>query len=554
MKILTNYDFNKNQLLNPVIQKLATPPANPVSGQIYYDTIENRLFTFNGTEWVGADALGATMTGSDIVTAINASGTLIDDNNLSAEANDAISKRHTHSNKTALDGTTASYTTAEKSKLAGIETGAEVNNISDLNVTDLTGSGDTNLHYHSTDRNRVNHTGTQPASTISDFDTEVANNTTVSANTSARHTHSNKTILDNTTASFTKAGQNKLDGIQEGAEVNVNADWDASSGDAQILNKPTTISGYGITDAYTKGEIDNKVSAVYKYKGSVLTRADLPSKNQVIGDVYNVQDTGKNYAWDGTGWDDIGGTEPLATGDNHGLLNKKDFSKLAGIESGATADQSPTEILTAIKTVDGTSSGLDADLLDGKHASAFSLTAHNHDGTYEPADSTILKDADIGTTVQGYNANTVIDSGYVHTDNNYTTVEKNKLAGIEASANNYSHPTDGGGSRSGLSGATVISGITVNKEGHVTGTTTRKVSATDVGATQKKSFPLGDGSATSFILNHKLNSRDVVVSIRESASPYAMVITDVEMTTVNTVTVKFAQAPNSGEYTATIIG
>jgi hypothetical protein len=31
----------------------------------------------------------------------------------------------------------------------------------------------------------------------------------------------------------------KLSGIQAGAEVNVNADWDATSGDAQILNKPT---------------------------------------------------------------------------------------------------------------------------------------------------------------------------------------------------------------------------------------------------------------------------------------------------------------------------
>ena len=31
----------------------------------------------------------------------------------------------------------------------------------------------------------------------------------------------------------------KLDGIQSGAEVNVNADWNAISGDAQILNKPT---------------------------------------------------------------------------------------------------------------------------------------------------------------------------------------------------------------------------------------------------------------------------------------------------------------------------
>ena len=42
---------------------------------------------------------------------------------------------------------------------------------------------------------RSNHTGTQTASTISDFDSAVSGNTDVSANTSARHTHSNSTNL-----------------------------------------------------------------------------------------------------------------------------------------------------------------------------------------------------------------------------------------------------------------------------------------------------------------------------------------------------------------------
>lgn len=40
--------------------------------------------------------------------------------------------------------------------------------------------------------------------------------------------------------------------------------------------------------------------------------------------------------------------------------------------------------------------------LDTKKAS----TSHNHTGIYEPADATILKDADIGSTVQAYSANT----------------------------------------------------------------------------------------------------------------------------------------------------
>lgn len=38
---------------------------------------------------------------------------------------------------------------------------------------------------------------------------------------------------------YTNAEKTKLSGIQAGAEVNVNADWNATAGDAQILNKPT---------------------------------------------------------------------------------------------------------------------------------------------------------------------------------------------------------------------------------------------------------------------------------------------------------------------------
>ncbi|MCB8964380.1 MAG: fibrobacter succinogenes major paralogous domain-containing protein [Bacteroidales bacterium] len=50
------------------------------------------------------------------------------------------------------------------------------------------------------------------------------------------HAHSAATT---TTSGFMGAAdKSKLDGVAAGAEVNVNADWNATSGDAQILNKP----------------------------------------------------------------------------------------------------------------------------------------------------------------------------------------------------------------------------------------------------------------------------------------------------------------------------
>jgi hypothetical protein len=58
-----------------------------------------------------------------------------------------------------------------------------------------------------------------------------------------------------------------------------------------------------------------------------------------------------------------------------------DGSKLDGIESGATADQTASEILTLIKTVDGTSSGLDADTLDGQEGSYYRNASNINSGT-----------------------------------------------------------------------------------------------------------------------------------------------------------------------------
>jgi uncharacterized protein (TIGR02145 family) len=62
------------------------------------------------------------------------------------------------------------------------------------------------------------------SSQIRDFQTSVTNNAAVLANT-AKNTYP---TVDSV----------KLAGIQIGAEVNVNADWNATSGDAQILNQP----------------------------------------------------------------------------------------------------------------------------------------------------------------------------------------------------------------------------------------------------------------------------------------------------------------------------
>mgnify|MGYP003635731388 CR=1 FL=1 len=91
---------------------------------------------------------------------------------------------------------------------------------------------------------------------------------------------------------------------------------------------------------------------------------------------------GRDVATDGTKLD---GIEAAATADqtaaeirtlvdnatDSNVFTDDDHTKLNGIEASATADQSAAEILTALLTVDGTGTTLDADLLDGQHGSYY---------------------------------------------------------------------------------------------------------------------------------------------------------------------------------------
>lgn len=83
--------------------------------------------------------------------------------------------------------------------------------------------------------------------------------------------------------------------------VTVGADGRVTQG-----SNPITLAGHGIVDAYTKQEIDTRLTSGMHYRGSVPTQADLPSSGNVAGDFWNAVDTGNNYAWDGTEWDYVG--------------------------------------------------------------------------------------------------------------------------------------------------------------------------------------------------------------------------------------------------------
>jgi hypothetical protein len=132
---------------------------------------------------ITASLIAGSIDETKLDTSVNASLDLADSAIQSTDLS-TVATTGNHSDLSLDDGTNPHGTTATDVGLGNVEDGAEINNISDTNATDLTDGGDSTLHYHSSDRDRANHTGTQTASTISDFDTEVSNNATVVANSS----------------------------------------------------------------------------------------------------------------------------------------------------------------------------------------------------------------------------------------------------------------------------------------------------------------------------------------------------------------------------------
>ena len=75
-----------------------------------------------------------------------------------------------------------------------------------------------------------------------------------------------------------------------------------------------------------------------------------------------------------------------------------------------------------------------------------------------------------------------------------------------------------------------------------------------VNRVKKFSASFGDGSATSYAINHNLNTNDVQVEVYRVASPIDTILCDVQRTSVNQVTLLFATAPTSNQYRVVVLG
>lgn len=74
------------------------------------------------------------------------------------------------------------------------------------------------------------------------------------------------------------------------------------------------------------------------------------------------------------------------------------------------------------------------------------------------------------------------------------------------------------------------------------------------GRLRKVSTNIGDGSATSYVVTHNLNTRDVIIRVFPNSGQYDDVEVDVQRTSTTTATLVFATAPASNAYRAVVLG
>lgn len=277
-----------------------------------------------------------------------------------------------------IDGkglSTNDFTNALKTKLEGIETGAEANVQSDWNQTTVSAddyiknkpsiptkvSDLTNDSGYITSADVPEGASASVTAPLMDAATAVIGTSTAFAR--GDHVHPSDTSkVDKvagkglSTNDYTTAEQTKLAGIDEGAEVNVIEVIKVNNTAQTVTSKTVNIavptagsssntsgyvaystytSGLGTkadsSAVYTKNEIDQKLVGAMNYKGTKATTSALPSSDNVQGDVWHINADGSEWAWNGSSWEELGTAVDLSgyvESSDLGLASNSDIDAL----------------------------------------------------------------------------------------------------------------------------------------------------------------------------------------------------------------------------------
>jgi hypothetical protein len=489
-KFLVGIDLNKNELSNAVIQNLASAPASPVAGQIYFNTSDGEIYYYDGTAWVSV------LNESEVISGI-------------------FSARP-------AAGTAGRLFFATDQQIMYFDTGSAWLQVSNFGaVTAQTTYGATSGSGSSTDYARADHThGTPSLTNTTPQALAIGGAGAVGTGTApARedHTHAmpsfgnvtSETTFGGSSANGTSTSLARADHTH-GTPVHDNTAHSAINLNA--LATPTAdlnLNNYKITnlatptlstDAATKAYVDGVAEGLHIHAASyAATTANLNAtySNGTAGVGATLTNAGANAAF--------------ATDGVSPTINSRILVRLQTSQA-----QNGIYVLTTVG--DGSTPWVLT------RATDFDTAAEMSGGDFTFVDA----------------GSTLANTGWVSVDE-VNTVGTDPVVFQQFSGAGTYTASDGV-----LLTGTNFTGVVVASGGLSVGATGFQLDTTI--AVRKYAANVGDGTATTYTVSHNLGTKDVIVSVYDNSSPYAEVICDVQHTSTSAITLLFSVAPTSNQY------
>jgi hypothetical protein len=538
MKFLTVLDLQKNELQNAVLQNLATAPGSPVQGQIYYDTVADSIKVYDGAAWatLGAATVDSVTGTSPIsVSTVNGVATVSISAASGAAAGSMSSAHYTLVNNS-TDANTAN--TIVKRDASGNFTAGTITAALTGTASNASALGNQNSGYH---LSRTNHTGTQTASTISDFDTQVRTSRLdqMAAPTSNLSLNSQKIVsLADPANAQDAATKAYVDATRSGLDVKASVRA-ATTATLTSIASTLTVDGVSLIAGdrvLVKNQTAAQDNGIYVVAAGSWSRAtDADADAEVTPGMFTFVEEGTTNADSGwvltnNGTVTVGTTEltfvqfsgagQITAGD--GLTKSGNTINVVGTTDKITVSSDAITIastyvgqssITTLGTIaTGVWNGTDIAVADGGTGASDASTARTNLGLA------------IGTNVQAYNSTLAAVAGGTYSGDDSIVTVGTITAGVWNGTDIA--VVDGGTGASNAAGAKTNLGFMTRYSGSATWTA-------------------GESKA----VTHSLGTKDVVVSIYDSSDN--LVLADVVTTSTTVVTITISLA---GTYRVAVIG
>ena len=493
-KFLVSIDLNKNELQNAVIQNLATAPATPLAGQVYYNTVDNQLYIYNCTRWeVAGNAVQSGLLSARPAAATVDAGTIY-------YATDTYLFYYS-------DGSAWTQTNAFGTVTAQTSYGAS------------SGNGSATTYARADHTHGTPALGTATPNAIAGVTGSAGTATTPSKED---HTHAFTPAADLSMATFKLtnlgtpiAGTDAA--TKDYADLKLALTGGTMSG--EIAMGTSKITGLGTptadTDAANKGYVDSVAQG-------------LDTKASVVAATATAGTLATSFA-NGEVIDGV----TLATGNRILIKNQADATEngiyvvaVSGAPARSTDMDNGTEFPSAYVFVEQGTVNADTGWVCTNNAPVtlgstnITWTQFSGAGTYTANNGVVLNGSVFSFAPESGKGLETGSSG-----------AKVKLATT--------------------SGLNITSDLAVGA-GNGISVLTNTVAIDSAVVVSKYAANVGDGSATSYTITHNLGTRDIQVTVYEATGTYAEVICDVQHSTTNTATLLFSVAPTSDQYRVVI--